>query len=444
MQEGIISSRSSPAVPDREQKGTTGSESGTTLGVADQSVASDVPRVVPDHLPAHTLGASYSDPKCARSAAECVDSDCPAFDALLELPFLCGFVLEFLGAPEIYSTLAATCKRLRAAVLSSPHWALVASRRGLLSCLLFEPKGLLSERRSKGRVRVARLPAVLFRSVSSDSPSSLVWQCHRPGCRPECDPWRKVLFPGLYAGIPCLRVGLQPTPQAFLIGFKLLAKDPEAGTTFTPGSYHQEKSPRLAGLSGRGGEPDETGCLRKARQEGTRPGFRGRRHDHKTRDCCQCNSGVPLFGRVAVRSLDMSSANAEIDDGLPASVLRELALLQQVEDQRRGLRACPRRNFSFLEEKRASCERSVESDVSGESSKKAQGPLSLGRMKLPRQDLRQESFHEGASICGGLLDSLHAPHVVQFIGSHIAGKKLHLVTKYADGNLQDFWAVSNT
>ncbi|PFH32381.1 hypothetical protein BESB_016990 [Besnoitia besnoiti] len=136
--------------------------------------------------------------------------------------------------------------------------------------------------------------------------------------------------------------------------------------------------------------------------------------------CCSQQSDEalpPLFTRVAVRSVNLASANAEVDDGVPASILREASLLQEIHRQQ-----------VHLERARQ------EADLPPLTRR---GTFEDGSGVADREDGRV-IFH--APPQAETLQGAHTPfNVVRFFGCQIRESTLYLVTDFCENNLRTYW-----
>ncbi|KEP61637.1 UNVERIFIED_CONTAM: cyclin-dependent kinase [Hammondia hammondi] len=187
----------------------------------------------------------------------------------------------------------------------------------------------------------------------------------------------------------------------------------------------------------------------------------------------------PLFTRVAVRSVNLASANAEIDDGVPASILREASLLQELRLQQIQLR----RQQDREEEKRERQHEITRSAYRSSSSTALTAALPTlpstcpiwipSQSSLPPRERRPRSDsnvdHDEAEFPYGPLhdnlggsgmetagqttqpgdvsalirrrarDAYEPMNVVEFFGCQIEGSTLYLITDFCENNLRTFW-----
>ncbi|XP_026191014.1 uncharacterized protein LOC113146803 [Cyclospora cayetanensis] len=99
-----------------------------------------------------------------------------------------------------------------------------------------------------------------------------------------------------------------------------------------------------------------------------------------------------LLAPVAIRSVNLKVCNAEVDDGVPASLLRELALLQQLQ-----------RDHAF-----------------------AATTACTSTSSTSKTDERREELP-----------------IVRYVGAELKGSMLHVCTQFHRRNLRSYWRVSH-
>ncbi|KFG48422.1 cyclin-dependent kinase, partial [Toxoplasma gondii FOU] len=187
----------------------------------------------------------------------------------------------------------------------------------------------------------------------------------------------------------------------------------------------------------------------------------------------------PLFTRVAVRSVNLASANAEVDDGVPASILREASLLQELRLQLIHVRR--RQDREELERKRQHeitrsayrCSSSIALTAVPPTLPSTCPVWLPSRSSLPPRERRPRSEwnvdHDEAEFPYGPLhdnsgdpgmetagqttqlgdvsalirrrarDAHESMNIVEFFGCQIEGSTLYMITDFCESNLRTFW-----
>lgn len=129
------------------------------------------------------------------------------------------------------------------------------------------------------------------------------------------------------------------------------------------------------------------------------------------------NQSNRLLTAVAVRSVDLRLCNAEVDDGLPASLLRELALLQQLQQQHALLQAFQR-----------------------------QLRIRHNTHSSSRSNPRQQTIQQMCEVIAeeGEDESADELPIVHYIGAQQVGSMFYVCTQYHRFNVRTYWKVTKS
>ena len=138
------------------------------------------------------------------------------------------------------------------------------------------------------------------------------------------------------------------------------------------------------------------------------------------------NRGVGLLSPVAIRSVNLKVCNADVNDGVPASLLRELSLLQLLQ-----------RQHAFAAVANVVAVYSGSNIFHGKGDRlfhcqyyrKKQQQLQQQQQQHQHQKQEQQQLQQELPI-------------VRYVGAELKDGVLHVCTEFHRRNLKSFWRVS--